>query len=146
MNEAKEIKYGSAEYETMVALRYKILREPIGMTFTDSDLEKDGEDILLGLFYPKSDEIAACCILTHVSDAVVQLRQMAVDDFTQRKGLGSEMLLFAEQTALKNDYRYVYLHARKIAMGFYKKHGYKIEGDEFEEVGIPHFEMMKIID
>jgi predicted GNAT family N-acyltransferase len=37
------------------------------------------------------------------------------------------------------------MHARKSAVGFYEKLGYKIVGDEFEEVTIPHFEMQKTL-
>jgi predicted GNAT family N-acyltransferase len=35
------------------------------------------------------------------------------------------------------------MHARKDAIGFYEKQGYKISGDEFTEVTIPHFVMEK---
>jgi predicted GNAT family N-acyltransferase len=35
------------------------------------------------------------------------------------------------------------MHARKHAIGFYEKMGYKVKGDEFEEVTIPHFLMEK---
>jgi predicted GNAT family N-acyltransferase len=37
------------------------------------------------------------------------------------------------------------MHARKSAVGFYEKLGYEIEGDEFEEVTIPHYEMQKTL-
>jgi predicted GNAT family N-acyltransferase len=145
MTELKVITYDSPEYEKMVALRYKILREPLGLVFTEQDLEKDKDDILLTASFSGSDEMIGCCILSPLNEHTIQLRQMAVDDFCQRKGLGSELLLFAEQIATDRDYKYVYLHARKIAVDFYKKHGYTIEGDQFTEVGIPHFEMIKRI-
>ncbi|MEO8175011.1 MAG: GNAT family N-acetyltransferase [Sediminibacterium sp.] len=35
------------------------------------------------------------------------------------------------------------MHARESAVGFYEKHGYKVVGDEFVEVTIPHFIMEK---
>jgi predicted GNAT family N-acyltransferase len=35
------------------------------------------------------------------------------------------------------------MHARKSALGFYEKLGYTPEGDEFEEVTIPHYLMRK---
>jgi predicted GNAT family N-acyltransferase len=35
------------------------------------------------------------------------------------------------------------LHARANAVNFYAKYAYRIVGDEFEEVGIPHFKMIK---
>jgi predicted GNAT family N-acyltransferase len=35
------------------------------------------------------------------------------------------------------------MHARKHAVGFYEKMGYKARGNEFIEVTIPHFAMEK---
>lgn len=145
MTELKVIAYDSPEYERMVALRYKILREPLGLVFTKQDLEKDKNDILLAVSFSGSDDVIGCCILSVLNDITVQLRQMAVADFCQGKGLGSELLLFAEQVASDRNYKYVYLHARQVAVGFYKKHGYTIEEDQFTEVGIPHFGMIKRI-
>ena len=146
MINCKTIQFASPEYEEMVALRYKMLREPLGLTFSDEDLRKDENDLLLVASFPKSDEIVGCCILTILNEHTVQLRQMAIADFCQGKSIGCELLLFAEQTAKEHGFGYIYLHARKVAVGFYKKYGYTIEGDQFTEVGIPHFEMMKIIE
>lgn len=143
--EFKTIAYNSPEYKEMVDLRYRILREPLGLTFSEEDLVKDKNDILLAAYFPKSEKIVACCILTPLNEFTVQLRQMAVDDFYQRKGFGSEMLNFAEQKATQQDFKYMYLHARQVAANFYKKHGYSIESDRFTEVGIPHFEMLKYV-
>jgi predicted GNAT family N-acyltransferase len=35
------------------------------------------------------------------------------------------------------------MHARKTALGFYEKLGYRVAGDEFIEVTIPHYVMEK---
>jgi predicted GNAT family N-acyltransferase len=50
---------------------------------------------------------------------------------------------FAENIARDRGYRRLTMHARKSAIGFYEKNGYKISGPEFVEVTIPHFEMEK---
>ncbi len=139
----KIIKYKSEEYDQMVTLRNEILRKPLGLTFSKQDLEKDKNDFLLISCYPNDGEITGCCVLTPLNEHTAQLRQMAVADFCTGKGLGSELLAYAERIAIENGFSYIYLHARKVAVGFYKKQGYTIEGDQFEEVGIPHLEMMK---
>ncbi len=141
----KVIGYKTPEYDAMVALRTKILRKPLGLTFSEDDLERDKNDLLLAAYFPGSGQMVGCCILTPLSQVTIQLRQMAVDDFQQGKGLGSELLQFAEKAAAERGFEYLYLHARKVAADFYKKHGYSIESDQFTEVGIPHFEMMKKI-
>ena len=53
------------------------------------------------------------------------------------------MMNFAENVARERGYRMMTMHARKSAIGFYEKLGYKIYGNEFVEVTIPHFEMHK---
>lgn len=145
MTDLKIIKYNSPEYDKMVALRYRILRQPLGLSFSEEDLKRDETDILLAASLPGDDTIVGCCILTVINEHTVQLRQMAIDDFMQGKGFGRELLLYAEQVAAQHHYKHICLHARKVAVGFYKKHGYTVKGDQFIEVGIPHFEMIKQI-
>jgi len=139
----KIIKYKSEEYDEMVSLRYEVLRKPLGLTFSEQDLEKDKNDLLLISRYPNNGEMTGCCILTPLNEQTAQLRQMAIAAFCQGKGLGGELLSYAESVAREYRFEYIYLHARKVAVDFYKKQGYSIEGDQFEEVGIPHFEMIK---
>lgn len=143
MIQARIIKYGTADYDKMVALRYKILRAPLGLTFSVEYLEKEKEDMLC--VCKNEGQIVGCCILTPIDKNIVQLRQMAVEDSTQKKGIGAKLLLFAEESAKENGFDKIVLHARKVAIGFYLKYNYGIVGDEFEEVGIPHFEMQKIL-
>jgi predicted GNAT family N-acyltransferase len=93
----------------------------------------------------ENEEAIACCILTEKNRDTLQLRQMAVAPSSQYKGLGRELLQFAEKIAKEKNYSIVMMHARETATGFYEKCGYAIVGEEFSEVGIPHFEMMKKI-
>lgn len=137
------IKYKSSDYDEMIALRTKVLREPLGLTFSEEDIENDKDDFLLVLRLPRTHKIVACCILTSVGERTVKLRQMAVSGDSQNSGLGTNMLSFAEYIALKEGFEKIELHARKTAVDFYLKSDYKIIGDEFIEVGIPHFKMEK---
>ena len=52
-------------------------------------------------------------------------------------------MLFAENLARDRGYNKISMHARKNATGFYEKVGYKVVGDEFVEVTIPHYNMEK---
>ena len=40
-------------------------------------------------------------------------------------------------------YKYLIMHARDTAIGFYEKFGYQITGNPFTEVGLPHHVMQK---
>ena len=137
----KIIEHGSLEYAKMVQLRNEILRKPLGLQFSDDELAKEENDILIVAF--DDDDILACCMLTQESKEKVRLRQMAVLNNLQGKGIGATMMNFAENVARDRGFQVMSMHARKSAVGFYEKLGYKISSDEFTEVTIPHFEMQK---
>jgi len=135
------IDHGTKEYQQMVDLRNQILRKPLGLTFEADELEREKEDILIGCF--EEDKLEGCCLLTKQDEKTIRLRQMAVLSGLQGKGVGRVLMQFAENIARDRGYKLLVMHARKTAMGFYEKLGYKKTGDEFEEVTIPHFEMVK---
>lgn len=137
----KQIDYGSKEYRKMVDLRYEILRKPLHLSFDPNELEKEKKDILIGAF--EEDKILGCCLLTRKDKDSVRLRQMAVQNNLQGKGIGASMMNFAENVARDAGYKKMIMHARKTAIGFYEKLGYKLIGDEFMEVSIPHYVMEK---
>lgn len=137
----KILEYQSPEYDQMVALRYDVLRKPLGLEFNPEDLAKEAHDILIGAF--DDDEILACCVLTRMDEGTCRLRQMAVKNTLQGKGIGASVLHFAENIARERGFNSLYMHARKSAQGFYEKLGYSVCSDEFQEVSIPHYEMKK---
>ncbi len=137
----KQIDHGSKEYQQMVALRMEILRKPLGLSFTDEELAKEKEDILIGAF--DEDKILACCLLTQQDNSTIKLRQMAVQNNLQGKGIGASMMSFAETVARDRGYKKLMMHARDTAIGFYEKFGFKVNGDGFIEVNVPHHVMEK---
>jgi len=137
----KQIDHGSKEYQQMVDLRFQILRKPLGLSFSEEDLAAETEDILLGCF--EDDSLEACCVLTKTDPKTVRLRQMAVSANLQGKGIGRVLMSFAENVARDHGFRRLTMHARKSAVGFYEKNGYRICSDEFNEVTIPHYVMEK---
>lgn len=137
------IDHGTKEYQQMVALRNEILRKPLGLSFDKEELDKEKDDILMGAF--EDEKLLGCCLLTRVDPTTVRLRQMAVPNNMQGKGIGRALMIFAENIARDLGYRKLCMHARKTAVGFYQKLGYSITGDEFTEVTIPHYIMEKTL-
>ncbi|MCX6208956.1 MAG: GNAT family N-acetyltransferase [Bacteroidetes bacterium] len=137
----KIIDHDTPEYHQMVDLRYQVLRKPLGLTFTTEDLEKEKNDILMGCF--DDEKLEGCCLLTKSDEDALRLRQMAVADGLQGKGIGRVLMNFAENIARDMGNKKIKMHARKTAVGFYERLGYKINGNEFEEVSIPHYVMEK---
>ena len=137
----KQIDHATKEYRQMVALRNEILRKPLGLSLIKEELDKEKNDILIGAF--EEDKMLGCCLLTRVDDSNIRLRQMAVQNNLQGKGIGASMLNFAENIARDAGFKNIVMHARKTALHFYEKLGYKITSDEFEEITIPHYLMEK---
>jgi N-acetylglutamate synthase-like GNAT family acetyltransferase len=136
-----QITHGSKEYQQMVKLRDEILRKPLGLSFTPEDLEKEKDDILIGAF--DDGKILGCCILTKVAPDTVRLRQMAVVNKQQGKGIGYSIMSYAENLARDKGFRKLIMHARDTAIGFYERCGYRVTGEQFTEVTIPHHVMEK---
>ncbi|HKZ65124.1 MAG TPA: GNAT family N-acetyltransferase [Chitinophagaceae bacterium] len=137
----KIIDYGSAEYQQMVKLRDTILRKPLGLGFTAEDLEKEKDNMLIGAF--EDERMLGCCMLVEEQPDIVRLRQMAVLNDLQGKGIGRALMNFAENLARDRGYKIIRMHARDNAIGFYEKVGYKVKGDKFIEITIPHYIMEK---
>lgn len=137
----KQIDHGTPEYMQMVELRNEILRKPLGLSFKKEELEREKEDILIAAF--EEELMLGCCLLTKVDNKSVRLRQMAVQGTVRGKGIGATMMNFAENVARDAGYKQLIMHARKTAVGFYEKLGYKVTGKEFVEITIAHVVMEK---
>jgi predicted GNAT family N-acyltransferase len=137
----KQIDHGTPEYQQMVKLRETILRHPLGLVFDPAELAREKEDILIGAF--DEDKLLACCLLTRINATTVKLRQMAVNNHLQGKGIGASIMYFAEALARDKGYRLMIMHARDTVIGFYEKMGYQVKGESFTELNLPHHLMEK---
>jgi N-acetylglutamate synthase-like GNAT family acetyltransferase len=137
----KQIDHGTKEYEQMVKLRNEILRKPLHLSFGKNELDGEKNDILIGAF--EEDKMLGCCLLTKIDNESVRLRQMAVQNNLQGKGIGASLMNYSENIARDKGYKKIMMHARKTAIGFYEKLGYTIISKEFTEISIPHFVMEK---
>lgn len=137
----KIIDHGTEEYKQMLKLREEILRRPLGLLFSDDELEKEKAHMHMAAY--EDDRMLGCCMLVEEGPQTVRLRQMAVVNDVQGKGIGRALMQFAENLARDRGYKKITMHARKNAVGFYEKMGYKKKGEEFEEITIPHYVMEK---
>lgn len=137
----KIIDHGTLEYEQMIRLRDDILRKPLGLNFSQEELEKEKQNLHIAAY--EDERMLGCCMLVEEEPETVRLRQMAVLNDLQGKGIGKALMQFAENLARDRGYKKITMHARKNAVGFYEKMGYKRIGKEFEEITIPHYVMEK---
>jgi predicted N-acetyltransferase YhbS len=142
--EFAEIDPQSSRYRELVDFRRRILRTPLGLDFTPEQLAKEQADIHIAAYL--DGELVGCVVLTAIDGAqgpVAQLRQMAVDPDRQGRGIGAQILGFAEKLAAERGRREIILHARETATSFYEKTGYVPTGEILTEVTIPHRTMVK---
>jgi predicted GNAT family N-acyltransferase len=137
----KIVDYGTEEYQQMLKLRDEVLRKPLGLQFSEEELEKEKQNMHMAAY--EDERILGCCMLVEEDSETVRLRQMAVVNDVQGKGIGRALMQFAENLARDRGYKKITMHARKNAVGFYEKVGYRKKGKEFEEITIPHYVMEK---
>jgi N-acetylglutamate synthase-like GNAT family acetyltransferase len=139
-----EVEFATPEYDETVKLRYKILREPLDLDFTEEQLAEEYADFHLAA-YDDAWILRGCLVLTPKDEKVLKMRQVAVDNNVQSKGIGSLLVKASEVYARAKGFDTMELNARETAVIFYQKLGYNTEGPLFEEVSIPHFKMVKAL-
>ncbi len=136
------IPFGSDRYAETVAVRNQLLREPLGLTFTEAEKAEEPDSIHLAAL--EGSRIVACVVLTPLSPAgLLRLRQFAVVEDCQGKGIGRLLCRFSEAIARARGYTRMTMHARLGAAGFYECLDYVKVGDVYEEIGISHVTMEK---
>jgi predicted GNAT family N-acyltransferase len=138
----RQINLDEPDYEQVYNLREEVLRKPIGLSLKNEDLSGDSKDIILGAV--QNGKVIGC-LMIHPTEAEhkVKIRQMAVADDWQGKGLGRMLMTEAEQLAWSNSKTHIVLHARVTAQPFYERLNYQTTSGVFTEVGIPHVVMEK---
>ena len=139
----KEIRFNSEGYKKSLKLRERILRVPLGTTLSADDTSEEDRQHHFGMF--NASELIACVVIKPLDDTSVKLRQMAVAEHYQGRGIGKRLIQATEDNLSRQGYKRIELFARKSVIGFYQKLGYQMEGEEFREIGIPHIKMQKTI-
>lgn len=139
-----QVDFMSPFYDECVRLRYDILRAPLKLNFEVEQLEKEYIDYHIAC-YDLHFNLMGCMVLTPHGVDKIKMRQVAVDEKYQRHGIGKKMTVYAEELSSELGFSIMYCHARKNAVPFYAKMGYKEVGKPFKEVNIPHMKMEKQI-
>ncbi len=140
MIEIRVIEFRGAHFSEWLDLRNEVLRAPLGLDLADENLEVEASQHHLVGF--DDGRLVGGLILAPAGESM-KMRQVAVAPFYQRQGLGKRLVHYSEDFARARGVQCITLHARDSAVSFYEGLGYSIEGDPFEEIGIPHRAMRK---
>jgi predicted GNAT family N-acyltransferase len=87
--------------------------------------------------------IIGTLMLTDEGSGDIRMRAVAVAEDRRQEGIGRQMVIESERIARQQGFSRMILHARDVAVEFYRRMGYEVQGDEFIEVSIPHRFMQK---
>ncbi|MEX0324386.1 MAG: GNAT family N-acetyltransferase [Puniceicoccaceae bacterium] len=141
MTQFVEIEFGSPLYKAELDLRDRLLRIPLGLDIRSDDLTTEQEYRHFGIL--QDNILVACLVAVPRDPGQMQLRQIAVEEYLQGKGIGRIIMQKAEAILAEAGVDCLVLNSRDTAVGFYQRLGYEPVGEGFVEVGIPHRRMEK---
>lgn len=107
------------------------------------DIEWDGQDAgALHVIAETAGEAVACGRLL----ASGRIGRIAVLPAYRRQGIGALVLRALVGEAQRRGDRQVHLHAQSAAQRFYRQEGFEPRGELFEEAGIEHIDMLRVLD
>ncbi len=134
--------FGSDLYKEMLDVRDEVLRKPLGLTFKPDVLATEHLHTHIALLI--NEKVVATLVLNEPQNGKVKMRQVAVLEDYRGKGLGEKLVKYSEDYSRQElGCDLIYCHARQAARRFYDRLEYEVVGEQFEEIGIPHFKMQK---
>jgi predicted GNAT family N-acyltransferase len=134
---------GPADRPEVVALRTRVFVEEQGVP---PDIERDDADATAVHAVSRDDAgrvVAPGRLLERDGTAVIG--RMAADAAVRGQGHGAAVLAVLHREAVRRGFREVELHAQVSARGFYERAGYTAVGEEYDEAGIAHVTMRRVL-
>ncbi len=124
-------------------IRYLVFQIEQGV---DPTLEFDDKDEVSQhvLAYLNHKAIATSRV-RFLDEQTVKLERFAVLQEARGLGIGKRMLQFILEWLDQNQVMTVWMHAQVAVRAFYEKFGFVAEGKAFEEAGISHIRMKKLL-
>ncbi|MEB3182729.1 MAG: GNAT family N-acetyltransferase [Nostocaceae cyanobacterium] len=142
MIEIRPIK-NQQELEEMFYQRWLVLRKPLGMERLSEKDEFDDSDSAVHLVAVFHNKIIGSARLRQVSPEVGSISYVAVLPEFQNQGIGTKLMNKLIEIAQKKNIQAVKLRARINALNFYKRLGFREEGELHDYRGIPHIFMYR---
>jgi predicted GNAT family N-acyltransferase len=137
-----EVDSRSALMPAVFALRHEVF---VLEQAVPPELERDEfDDAATHLVALRDGEVIGALRLL-VSGQKAKIGRMAVRASARNSGIGSQLMRRAAAAAAQLGVREITLHAQLRAREFYRRAGYREQGDHFEEAGIPHVAMRKTV-
>jgi predicted GNAT family N-acyltransferase len=141
--ELREVFVESLEYQELLRLRFDELRRPLNLEWTEAEGEADKLDRHFGLYY--EEVLVGSVVVVTLDPGFAKLRQIAVAKPHQRRGVGQRLMIDIENLLALKGVKRLELNARVDVAEFYDRMNYHRKGEIFEEIGLPHVKMIKLV-
>ncbi len=136
------IDYTAALMPAVFALRHEVF---VIEQAVAPELERDEFDAgAVHLVALRNDTVIGTLRMVRNGD-IARIGRMAVGAAARKAGVGSRLMSTGEALAAQMGVKEIILHAQLTAKEFYRRLGYREQGDIFDEAGIAHVEMRKAI-
>jgi predicted GNAT family N-acyltransferase len=127
-------------------IRFRVFVEEQGVP-RDIELDERDPDCVHALAYEHGKAVGTGRLLPREENAreVAHVGRMAVLAECRGRGIGSRILESLIDKARERGEKQVALSAQVHAVEFYKNHGFQPAGEIYEEAGIPHRKMRRVI-
>ncbi|HIX69994.1 GNAT family N-acetyltransferase [Enterococcus diestrammenae] len=141
--ELQTIVYGTTAYKETLALRNRVMRQPLGLNIADEDFSKESQALILGAY--EASQLLGVGVMSQQEDNWQAVDYLCVDPEIQSRGVGRQLLQKLEEMAQEAGARGVWLEARVSAQAFYEKLGYRAFGNIYQmaHAPVPHIKMDK---
>ena len=133
---------GLADRQELLALRRRVFVDEQGVP---ADLERDDRDAsaVHAVARDAAGRVVGTGRLLVGPAGTARIGRMAVAAEARGSGVGADLLAVLEEAAIAAGSHRCEVHAQVQAAGFYRRAGYRQEGDAFFEAGIAHLAMAK---
>ncbi|MCY7276951.1 MAG: GNAT family N-acetyltransferase [Phormidesmis sp. CAN_BIN44] len=129
------------DWEPIRTIRIAVFQQEQGI---DETLEFDGKDDEAVQFLAYLDDCpVGTARIRFVNQSTAKIERLAVLSDARKQGVGQQIMKAAIGFLSKKDISEIRIHAQEAVKEFYQALGFEVEGDRFQEAGIPHLKMSK---
>lgn len=139
------IEFGTPAFDQAIRLREHLLRKPLGKTLNIRGVRHEFKQETLGAF-DERDQLLGVVLLKPRNGTTVQLRQMAVTESMQGRGIGKNLVHAALNHSRSDGFEKIRCEARREAIPFYEKLEFEKRGEGYEKFGIEHRLMERFLE
>lgn len=129
-------------YQQCVNIRYEVFVDEQNVP---KEVEVDGNEGVSTHFLLLNDAPDGTVRYRPLDDGMIKVERMAVLKAARGNGYGYDLMETVHTHAREAGYTHAKLGAQVHAIPFYEKLGYEVASDEFDDAGIPHKYMIKVL-